>query len=628
MIRAGDRLLRPEPASIPTAPGCYRFVGAGGEVLYVGKARNLRARLGSYFTVVGKLHPRTRLMLAQAATVDWVQVSSEADALQLEWTLVHRHRPRFNIKLQDDRRYPELALTAGQVPRVLVTRTARRKGERRFGPYRSAREARTLLDAALRVFPVRSCDQPAFERAVRSGRPCLLAELGRCAAPCVDRIGADEHRKLADGLARFLSGQVDSTLENLERQMLAASDARAFELAAKLRDQLDAARTAVAPLEVVWPSGGSASAVAVAVEGDRAAVTVLDVRSGRLTGRHQWLLDLSGVIVPADEWAMEAAVRDDDTGDDDTGADDTNAGDTGAVGRAGGYAPEACRMLVAEGLVRRFVATGDPLPPLLVVPEAPPEALVELLQRRRREDRASAQLKVMTPHRGRARVLLDLAQTNADAALRADTLRLRRQRTERVQALEQLAAICGLPSPPTRIEGYDISHFGGTGTVGSMVVFVDGLPSRQAYRRFVIGTSQNDDLASMHETVLRRLRRLADGDAAFTPPPDLLLIDGGPLQLDAALRAAAAAGFSGLPMVALAKQKEELWFPGRPDAVAPDPDSLPMLLLRHLRDEAHRSALRAQRSRRKADLLDARPARVTPRATQSDVSPGGGADER
>jgi excinuclease ABC subunit C len=580
---------RPSPAEVPSAPGCYRFLTAAGEVLYVGKAKNLRNRLGSYFVSAERLAPRTRLMVSMADRVDWVQVASDADALQLEWTLIHRHRPRFNIRLQDDRRYPELSLSGEAVPRLSVVRSRRRRGERRFGPFRSTREARTIVDAVLPVFPVRSCDQATFQRAQRTDRACLLAELGRCSAPCVGRIGVAEHAQLVQGLAGFLAGRTDTTLAALEAAMAAAAEDRNYELAARLRDQLEALRTALVPLEVVWPSTESAVAVAVAVavDGERAAAAVLDVHEGRLAGRHLWLFDLSNALPAPDDAAGGPA---DDAAADQGGGDqgDADQGDGAQVAQ-----DRVVRELVVRALARRFADPGEVVPALLVLPTRVPDELVTLLRARR-----SGPVRAVVPVRGRRRTLLDTAGANARSALAADALRRDRLLVERQRVLCDLAGALALSVPPRRIECFDISHFGGTGTVASMVVFVDGVPDRSRYRSFTISAEQNNDVASMYEAVSRRLGRLADGDAAFVPAPDLIVIDGGMPQLDAAVRAARDSGFAELAVVALAKREEQLWVPGASAPVPLDPESGPMLLVRHLRDEAHRSALRHQRRRR------------------------------
>lgn len=552
-----DDVTRPlpiTPSEIPRSPGCYLFSDAGGTVLYVGKAKSLRPRLASYFTAAD--HPaRTRRMLETARQVEWVEVASEEDAFQLEWTLIRKHQPPFNVKLKDDRRYPEIALSEEPVPRVYVTRSPRRGSQRRFGPYRSGPEAKRLLDAALPMFPVRTCDRSTYARAERTGTPCILAQLGRCAAPCVGRVDVEEHSRLVAGLSRFLGGAIDGPVTEMERRMREASEQMNFEQAAALRDQVAAVRRATAPLEVIWPSGGAATAVAVAFEGEvLACATVVDVREGRLVGTRSWLFDLSGAL-------------------------------------PGECSQQAASSLAVEALRQHFKLT--PPPRTLAVPwELEGAELAALLAD------MDVHPRVVVPKRGRLRALLQLALRNAEGRLASERARRSRSHHDREDQAEQLAAACGLPGVPRRIEGFDISHFGGVGTVGSQVVFLDGSPLPSAYRLFRMHTPQNDDPASMFELVGRRFARLAAADPAFLPPPDLVVIDGGPTQLDAAVRAASAAGFEDMPMVALAKREEQLWLPGAHAPLDLPSSSPAVLLARHVRDEAHRFALSAQRRSR------------------------------
>lgn len=581
------------PEEVPQAPGCYRFTAGSGEVLYVGKAKNLRARLGSYFT--GDQHPRTFKMLSLAAGYDWICVDSEADAIQLEWSLVRKHRPKFNIKLQDDRRFPEIALTRGDVPAARITRRHRVKGERRFGPFRSYKEAQRVLDVTLTLFPVRSCDDRTFSRAESSGKACILAEIGRCAAPCVGAVSAKEHADLAEQAARFLRGDVDSKVAELEYAMSEAAKKLRYETAARLRDKISAAKEVGQPLNVVWPTDESASLVAAVADGMRAAAVVFDVRKGRMAGRSTFLFDLSEALDHTHPRKKPdyPASSEDDTDDSGKTTCDTDVDDT------------RLRAVVDMALSARFdldrpdlAGKDDPPPRMLIAHTSPSDGALELLTRARREAGYSAPVRVRVPRRGPARALLDTAMSNAEDALAVDRMRSGRLSAERMVALERMAAACGFDIIPRRIECYDISHFSGTGTVASLVVFVDGSPERSSYRNFTMSKEQNDDFLSMKEVITRRLTHLGGEDSALSSPPDLILVDGGAPQLAAAVEALEDFGIEGQNVASIAKKKEELWLPGRADPVPLERDSAPMLILRHLRDEAHRRAVSHQRKKR------------------------------
>ncbi len=555
--------FRPAPGTVPDQPGCYLFRDAQDRVVYVGKARSLRSRLASYFGRWEGLPERTRGMLSTADRVEWMVVDSEPAALHLEWTLIQRHRPRHNVRFRDDKSYPELVLTTTEaVPRARVQRGPVAPGDRRFGPYISAADARATLDLLLRVFPVRTCSDGVYERARRSDRACLLHHIGRCAAPCTGAVDAAAHRELVDGLAAFLGGRTAPVLADLEREMRAAAAEQRFEAAAVLRDRLDAARRVTERQQVVRPDTEDLDAVAVHGDDLEAAVHVFMVRGGRLVGQTGWV------------------------------AERQDGGDLGA--------------LVTSCLLRLYGDRPDDVPPTVLVPAEPEdaEALADLLSERR-----GGRVRIAVPRRGERRAFLDLVTENARQAFGRARLRRATDLAARSAALEELRERLDLPDAPLRIECFDISHLGGTGVVASMVVFEDGLPRRDAYRRFKLRVDANDDPAAMREVVRRRFERLIRERAeplrpddprrrGFATAPDLVIVDGGPTQLAAALEGVADLPLDGVSFAALAKRLEELWRPGRSAPVLLPRGSEALYLVQRVRDEAHRVAIGYQRTRR------------------------------
>ncbi|MGA0830121.1 MAG: excinuclease ABC subunit UvrC [Nitriliruptoraceae bacterium] len=559
--------FRPAPGTIPDAPGCYLFHDDRDRVLYVGKAKSLRSRLASYFGAWDGLPERTRGMLASARRVEWMVVDSEAAALHLEWTLIQHHRPRHNVRFRDDKSYPELVLTTSdEVPRARVQRGRVAAGDRRFGPYVSAADARATLDLLLRVFPVRTCSDGVYERARRSDRPCLLHHIGRCAAPCTGEVDVAEHRELVAGLAAFLGGRTAPVLSALEADMRAAAAEQRFEAAAVLRDRLEAARRVTERQQVVRPHGEDLDALAV--EGDEleAAVHVFMVRGGRLVGQTGWV------------------------------AERQDGGDLG--------------VLVTSCLLRLYGERPDDVPPVVLVPAEPEDgdALADLLSERR-----GGRVRIAVPQRGERRAFLELVGENARQALGRTRLRRATDLAARSAALEELRDRLDLPEAPLRIECFDISHLAGTGVVASMVVFEDGLPRRDAYRRFKLRVDANDDPAAMREVVRRRFERLLRERAeplrpddrrrrGFATAPDLVIVDGGPTQLAAALEGVEDLPLEGVSFAALAKRLEELWRPGRSAPVLLPRGSEALYLVQRVRDEAHRVAITYQRGRRTASV--------------------------
>ena len=555
--------FRPPPGAVPEQPGCYLFSDGSGRVLYVGKARSLRARLASYFGAWEGIAERTRAMLESARHVEWMVVDTEAAALHLEWTLIQRHRPRYNIQFRDDKSYPELVLTTSEaVPRARVQRGPVPAGDRRFGPYVSASDIRQTLDLLLRVFPVRTCSDGVYERARRSDRACLLHHIGRCAAPCTGAVSHEEHRELVDRLATFLEGRTEQVLVDLAQRMQTAAEEQRYETAARLRDQLEAARRATARQQVVWPEDEDLDALAVHEDDLEAAVHVFMVRGGRLVGQKGWMVEK--------EPGMSRA------------------------------------QLVTSCLVRLYDDRAGDVPPRVLVPDRPDESeSVEVLLAERRGGR----VRVEVPQRGPRRAFLGTVEENARQAFQRARLKRAADLATRSAALDELRSQLDLPEAPLRIECFDISHLGGTEVVGSMVVFEDGLPRPAAYRRFKLRVDANDDPAAMREVVRRRFERLITEGAgplgaeegrrrSFAYPPQLVIIDGGPTQLGAALEGVADLPVDEVSFAALAKRFEELWLPGRDQPVVLPRGSEALYLVQRIRDEAHRFAITYQRARR------------------------------
>ncbi|MEX0705329.1 MAG: excinuclease ABC subunit UvrC [Nitriliruptoraceae bacterium] len=569
--------LRPDPGSVPESPGCYLFRDAESRVVYVGKAKSLRARLSNYFQSVDALAPRTRAMLSVASEVEWIVVDSESAALHLEYTLIQRHRPRYNVRYRDDKSYPYLVLsTSEEVPRARVQRGGVHRDDRRFGPYAHAYAIRETLDLLLPIFPVRTCSQGVFDRAVRSGRPCLLHHIDRCAGPCTGEIDVAGHRDLVDGLGRFLDGDATAVLRDLEAEMREAAAALDFERAARRRDQIESARRALDRQEVVGHGNDDFDVVAVHDEELDASVQAFFVRHGRLVGR-------TGFSVEKVE-------------------------------------PLTVPELLTSALLRLYAERVSEIPGEVLVPELPDDVdvLADLLTEQRATHGARrGAVRFRVPQRGARATLLRTVQDNATQAHERARLRRASDLDRRSRSLRELGGALGLDVGPLRIECFDISHLGGTGVVGSMVVFEDGLPRRSDYRHFRLRVDANDDYAAMREVVGRRFRRLVESasdpartsgtsgasrGAGFALRPDLVIIDGGPGQLGAALDAVADLGLGDLAFVALAKRLEELWLPGASSSIMLPRGSDALHLVQQLRDEAHRFAISHQRRTRRASV--------------------------
>lgn len=559
----------------------YRFRDEHRRVIYVGKAKSLRQRLANYFQDLASLHPRTRTMVTTAASVEWTVVSTEVEALQLEYSWIKEFDPRFNVKYRDDKSYPYLAVTMNEeFPRVQVMRGQKRKGVRYFGPYGHAWAIRDTVDLLLRVFPVRTCSAGVFKNAARTGRPCLLGYIGKCSAPCVDRVSADEHRDLAEDFCDFMAGRTGTYIRRLEQQMKDAAEEMEYERAARLRDDIGALKKAMEKSAVVLADATDADLIAVAEDELEAAVQIFHVRGGRVRGQRGWVTDKVEEIT------------------------------TGAL------VEHALQQLYGE-------EKGDSVPKEVLVPALPDP--VEPVQEWLTERRGSG-VSLRIPQRGDKKALMETVQRNAQQALVLHKTKRASDLTTRSRALEEIAEALDLDSAPLRIECYDISHLQGDDVVASMVVFEDGLQRKSEYRRFQIkGFAGQDDVRSMHEVISRRFRRylaekektgewvddlpeegttengLKDDDGRpkkFAYPPQLVVVDGGQPQVAAAKKALDELGIDDIAVCGLAKRLEEVWLPDDDDPVVLPRTSEGLYLLQRVRDEAHRFAITYQRTKR------------------------------
>jgi excinuclease ABC subunit C len=594
---------RPASGSIPESPGVYRFRDEHGRVIYVGKAKNLRSRLNSYFADFAGLHPRTQSMLLTAASVNWTVVGTEVEALQLEYSWIKEFDPRFNVRYRDDKSYPYLAVTVNdEFPRVMVMRGAKRKGVRYFGPYSHAWAIRETVDLLLRVFPVRTCSAGVFKRAEQIGRPCLLGYIGKCSAPCVGQISKAEHQLLAEDFCDFMAGNAGRFIKRIERDMFAAAQLEEYERAARLRDDIRALQRALEKQAVVLPDATECDVIALAEDQLEAAVQVFYVRGGRIRGQRGWVVD---------------KVEDVSTSD-----------------------------LVEHFLLQAY-SDSESVPREVLVPEEPPEpeAMAELLSEHR-----GGPVRLRVPQRGDKKTLLETVARNAHEALKQHKTRRASDLTTRSKALQEIQETLELDQAPLRIECYDVSNLQGTNVVASMVVFEDGLARKSEYRRFSIRWVEGqDDVRSIHEVITRRFRRYLDerdpvpasGDALeqeaapaagdevaagqvltaygfddlqegraqpidpetgkprkFAYPPNLVVIDGGPPQVAAAQRALDELGLDDIAVCGLAKRLEEVWLPEDQDPVIMPRTSEGLYLLQRVRDEAHRFAITFHRAKR------------------------------
>jgi excinuclease ABC subunit C len=547
---------RPRPEAIPDRPGVYLFRDRDGRVIYVGKAISLRKRTASYFQPMRNLHPRTAAMVEASAALEWMLVSGEVEALQLEYNLIKQHRPRYNVRYRDDKSYPWLAVPlADEIPRPRVERGRKRKGTRYFGPYAHAYAIRETLDLLLRTFPMRTCSTGVFERQRRLGRPCILYDINKCSGPCVGHISPEDHRRIVEDFIVFMEGRTRPTLQRLEAEMREAAEQLNFELAARLRDQLASVRKAMERQQMVSSTAEDFDIAAFAEDDLEAAVQVFFVRRGRVVGRRGFVVD-----------KVEAL-------------------DTPAL---------------AATFVQQLYGGADEVPREVLLPVEPEgaDALRAWLAGIR-----GGPVDFRVPRRGEKRALLETVAANAREAFATHKLRRASDFDARARGLKELQEALDLPEAPLRIECYDISNLQGNQVVGSMVVFEDGLARKSEYRRFEIRSVEGqDDVASLHEVLTRRLARLASERAdpgvddegkrrKFAYPPNLIVVDGGRPQLAAALEAVRASASPELPVVSLAKRMEEVYLPGSPDPVVIPRTSEALYLLQRVRDEAHRFAI-------------------------------------
>jgi len=566
----------------------YRFRDPHGRVIYVGKAKNLRARLNTYFANPAGLMPKTYAMVHTASSVEWTVVGSELESLQLEYTWIKEFTPRFNVMFRDDKSYPYLAVTMGEkYPRVQVLRGDRRKGTRYFGPY-TAGAIRDTMDTLLRVFPVRSCSAGVLKRAEASGRPCLLGYIDKCSAPCVGRISAADHRALAEDFCTFMGGEAKPFVNRLEREMAAAVAELDYERAARLRDDIVALKKVFERNAVVLAEGTDADVFALHEDELEAAVQVFHVRGGRIRGQRGWVVE---------------KVEDSTT-------------------------PELVEHLLQQVYGEEAGLQGR-LPREVLVPAEPSNApeLAQWLSGLR-----GARVDIRVPQRGDKAALLSTVRENAEHALKLHKSRRAGDLTMRSQALQEIQEALELPVALMRIECFDISHVQGTNVVGSMVVVEDGLPKKSDYRKFAVtGAAATDDTAAMHDVLTRRFRHYlqekdeqaaaaakpahqAALDAAtaaavadsttptprskFAYPPNLVVVDGGKPQVNAAARALEELGIEDVYVVGLAKRLEEVWLPDSDFPVILPRASAGLYLLQRIRDEAHRFAITFHRQKR------------------------------
>ncbi|WP_018179458.1 excinuclease ABC subunit UvrC [Jongsikchunia kroppenstedtii] len=583
---------RPAPGTIPTDPGVYKFRDQHGRVIYVGKAKNLRSRLTSYFADPLSLHPRTHQMVTTAASVEWTVVSTEVEALQLEYNWIKEFDPRFNVRYRDDKSYPVLAVTMNEeYPRLFVYRGARRKGVRYFGPYSHAWAIRETVDLLTGVFPARTCSNGVFKRHNQIGRPCLLGYIDKCAAPCVGRVDADRHRQIVEDFCDFLSGRTDQLIKQFEVEMNAAATDLDFERAARLRDDITALRRALEKQAVVLGDGTDADVIAMSGDELEVSVQMFHVRGGRVRGQQGWVVETA----------------------DGSGGNDTE--------------PEQVHQFLTQ-----FYAE-HPVPREILVPALPTD--VAQVRRWLSEQRGSG-VDLRVPQRGDKKTLFETVTRNAADALAQHKLKRAGDLTTRSAALTEIQETLGLDSAPLRIECIDISHVQGTDVVASLVVFEDGLARKSDYRHYSIkeaaGDGRSDDVGSIAEVTRRRfLRHRAGGDETqpaenpdrpginpetgrprrFAYPPNLFVVDGGAPQVHAAAAVLDELGITDVAVIGLAKRLEEVWVPGDDEPVIFPRSSEALFLLQRVRDEAHRFAItfhRSKRSRRMtASVLDGVP---------------------
>ena len=587
---------KPKPGEIPTQPGVYRFRDAEGRVLYVGKAKNLRARLSNYFAPLHTLHERTRRMVTTATSVEWTVVGSDVESLQLEYMWIQEFSPPFNVRYKDDKSYPYMAITlADEAPRVIVTRNRRIPGARYFGPYPKIWAVHDTIDLMIKVFPIRTCSDASYKKAMATGRPCFPGQIGRCGGPCSMTVTIEEHRAIVDDFVAFMSGGDARFTRELTSRMREASAAMDYESAAVYRDRLQAIGAVLSRSALVLPEDTDADLFGIAEDELSAAVQHFVVRGGRVRGVRATTIDKELDISGAD--------------------------------------------LVDQVIQRTYGGAGaGEIPRQVLVPQLPDDAadLEEWLQERR-----GKRVSIQVAQRGAKADLLRTATINAQQALMLHKTRRTSDYTARTKALTDLQVALGLDEAPLRIECYDVSHLSGTNVVASMVVFEDGLPRKDQYRSFGVPET-TDDTDSLYQVLMRRLAHVDRDDPAAAPEapedpgvaagapeppqpeaesadadepvvterkrprfayrPQLLVVDGGAPQVAAAARALEDSGHTEIALCGIAKRLEEIWLPGEEYPVILPRTSEALYLLQRLRDEAHRFAITHQRKRRRRDI--------------------------
>ncbi len=552
---------RPQPSEIPDKSGTYLFRDKNGRVIYVGKAKSLRSRVSSYFGI--GLHPRTQAMVDNARTVEWIITDSEVDALMLEFNLIKEHRPRFNVKLVDDKSYPYLAITrTHEWPRAQVMRGKKRKGNQYFGPYAHTYAIRKTLDQLLRTFPIRTCSNAMFDRQQAQNRPCLLFHIEKCAGPCIGEVSVAEYGQMVDGLASFLGGDTEGVMGDLKEQMWEASARQEFELAARHRDRVEDVRRAMLRQEVITERPENFDLISFHGDELESAFQIIYVRRGRVVGRKGTVVDRVEVLTDAELMAR---------------------------------------------VIRELYGDEEPPREVLVSLEPDEKDLLTAWL----EDGRGTLVNLRVPQRGAKRRLMETTSVNAAEAFARHRLKRQKDHNARAKALRSLQEELDLPESPLRIEAYDISTLQGTNTVSSMVVLEDGIPRPSQYRRFKIKTvTGQDDFASMEETVRRRFKAyLAERkkpiaeQGKFSYPPSLIVIDGGPGQLGRAVKVLDELDLD-IPVIGLAKKMEEVYMPGRPEPIQIARDAEALYLLQQVRDEAHRFAITYHRDLRSKSMID------------------------
>jgi excinuclease ABC subunit C len=556
---------RPKASDIPTQPGVYRWRDERGRVLYVGKAKNLRARLSNYFAPLPSLHERTRRMVLTARSVEWTVVGTDIEALQLEYTWIKEFDPPFNVKFRDDKSYPFMAITlADEAPRVMVTRNTRIKGAKYFGPFPKIWAVHDTIDLMIKVFPIRTCSDSSYKKAMQTGKPCFPGQIGRCGGPCSGRVTVEEHRVIVDEFIRFMSSYDRKVISRLQKDMRVAAEEQRYEDAARYRDQVGALEAVLEKSAVVLRDSVDLDLYAIAEDELAAAVQQFTVRGGRIRGVRGWVLDKEIDIA---------------TGD------------------------------IVEQVLQDVYSKGTELPREIVVPTLPDDA--PALETWLSDLRGRGKVQLHTPQRGDKANLMQTATLNAGQSLLLYKTKRSADFATRSTALADIQEALGMADAPLRMECYDVSHLQGTNIVASMVVFEDGLPRKDQYRRFSIPSS-TDDTESIYQTLSRRLARLDDETAPveevgeqrkrFAYRPNLLIVDGGQPQVAAAQRAMDDLGVTGIQLCGIAKRLEEIWLPDDDFPVILPRNSDALFLIQRIRDEAHRFAITFQRQKRKRDI--------------------------